>query len=404
MHLLLVQGSGILAALIATPYLVAKVGLDGYGRYAWTIGIVGLLSILADFGMGLHGTQAISARRDDADWVGVRSLIIARGACAAIATAILLLVALAIPINDLNRNLLLAAIPALIAAGVSPLWLYQGMQDMGFIAYATSAGRIVWLGTVFILVDSRDDVILVMLLDGLIALAISGASLARCRGPWINPGPNDWRSIPRALRGGLPFLVSNASSYFYTAFAVVVVGLVSHPTQTAAIAIADRVSTAAKRMVGIPLQAVMPAVQRNRLEFPGWRARESRAITMTWIFGSIAGLSGAALLVAFWTTLFPGVPSSAQVPAVLLLIAIPFVAASYAAGITTLSGLGRSRSVALLQGAIAVAIQGPMFAAATHFGATGAAAAVLACEAALAVVLTVQARRLLEDADQTVGR
>lgn len=395
LDLLLLQGSSVLAALLATPFLVATAGLDAYGRYAWTLGLVGFLALLADFGMSVNGTQAISGKRDRADWAGAKVTVVARTLGAAVLTSALLVTAALAPINGTNRDLLLASLPAVLAAGLSPLWLQQGLQDLRFLALTTAAGRAAWLLFAFWMTHGPDDLPLVLMADGLITLTISAITLFRSRRLWNDSPHVEWKSMLPAVRDGSPFLISQASSYLYTGFAVVIVGLVSNPSQTAIISIADRISGAAKKLLAIPLQAVMPATQQRRQEDSDWRTSERRGILLTLILASIASATSVLVLSLAWNLLFPNVQRHEQIPAILLLMAIPFVAVSYSAGITTLSGLGYSRSVARLQLAIAFGVQLPLIVAAHQLGAVGAAATVLTCEALLAFLLLTRAKRVL---------
>lgn len=204
------DGATRLLGLAATVYLARTLGSSDFGKISFVLAIVLAFSALASSGIGTWGTRGVarlngSSNRLVGNILTLRAalLIVSYGALAALAYVLL-------EFGDRETGLMLFIFGLeLLVLGLSLDWVFEGIQRMGYVSLRRVLRQVLYVGGVFLLVKSADNLVLVPVLyatSGLLSVLII-LYLARRKAlvPSLSTELTAWRS---AFRGSLPITVS----------------------------------------------------------------------------------------------------------------------------------------------------------------------------------------------------
>ncbi|WP_276968009.1 oligosaccharide flippase family protein, partial [Metallibacterium scheffleri] len=133
--LVTLQGANYLLPLVTIPYLVRVLGPDNYGRIAFAQAFIQYFVMLTDYGFNLSATRDIARAQGDADTINriFNAVLAVKFLTALAGFAVMSAIALAVP--SMRGDYALFAVSYLAVAGnlLFPVWLYQGVQRMGYI-------------------------------------------------------------------------------------------------------------------------------------------------------------------------------------------------------------------------------------------------------------------------------
>ena len=158
--LYLVQGCRKLLPLFTLPYLARVLGPAGWGDVAFCQSMGDMISILVEFGFVLSATRDLAQNKSSRD-AGGRIASGTFGAQLVLAIAgvtIALVVATRVPLLRTHPKLLCAGLVYGAAQGLTPTWLFQGLERMSVAAFLEIASKVGALAAIFLFVHSpRDD-------------------------------------------------------------------------------------------------------------------------------------------------------------------------------------------------------------------------------------------------------
>lgn len=246
-----------LVPLITVPYTLRVLTPAGYGRGAFALSFASLFGVVAGYGFNLTATRAISAGSRDARTVS-------RIACEVVCAEAFLLVicfsayaSAVVVVSRLRSDALVMCIAFLVPtfATLSPGWLYQGLEELGFSAKVNVVLRLAYVPALFLFVRGPSDTPAWLCLQA--ATPTLGTlylwfHARRCLGvTWVRP---QRRAVALRLREGFSVFVSQAAVSLYTVGNTFLVGILSTTT------IAGYFS-AAEKLVRVALSAWQPLQQ-----------------------------------------------------------------------------------------------------------------------------------------------
>jgi PST family polysaccharide transporter len=157
--LYLVQACRKLLPLFTLPYLARVLGPAGWGDVAFTQSMGDFISIFIEFGFLLSATRDLAQNRSSKEASG-RIAVGTFGAQAVLATlgvVIALAVSTQVPLLSSHPKLLSAGIIYGVAQGMSPLWLFQGLERMALAASLEVSSKVAALGGILLFVHSPSD-------------------------------------------------------------------------------------------------------------------------------------------------------------------------------------------------------------------------------------------------------
>lgn len=287
--------SSFIYPLVSIPFLARVLGTEHLGKLIFALAIIQVVVYVVDYGFGMSALRRISLTTSPAERAPIVSAtLVAKLLLYAACVAVLVPLVFLIPGLRPWWTLYLIGLALVLGNIAFPEWLLQGLGKMKTFAALTATSRIVALGGLLLTVNSVDDVKMAMFWQ-LIPMSISAVVcwiyLARKRqAKLVRPS---WKTVFAALRDGGPLFVSMLSTMVIGTANTIVLGALSTLHQVAYFGTAERMSNAARGVLGGVQEAMLPRMT-TAMEDPDGKALR-RTITVG-ILGCFAA-AGVTLIV-----------------------------------------------------------------------------------------------------------
>jgi O-antigen/teichoic acid export membrane protein len=232
--LVLFSGEAVtrLFGFLTTAVLARRLGVDAFGQIGFAAGVMMYGAVLTDFGLLTTATRSVA--RDRAGAAALAGTVLPLRATLALAvTALVVLLALALPRPAGVRWLLV--IYAFVTAAQSLLleWLFFGMENTGAVAASRAATASTFFGLVLLLVRTPGQVLLVPV-SLFVATLMGAAMLFVLYGSWfgclrLRFDPRQWLALARAA---WPIGTAGVATQVHVNFGLVGLGLLRTDTET----------------------------------------------------------------------------------------------------------------------------------------------------------------------------
>lgn len=158
--------------LITTPYLVRVIGIENFGLLAFVTAFTMYFLLLSDYGFDLSATKQISDNRENHDAYS-KIFCEVLGIKFALVFFSLIVLCFLMLFEVFNQNTLIYFLTFGIVVGQAlfPVWFFQGMESMTYIAIINFASKIFFTLAIFLFVNEKEDFWIVPLLNSLGFLA-----------------------------------------------------------------------------------------------------------------------------------------------------------------------------------------------------------------------------------------
>ncbi len=173
-YLSLLQICNLLIPLITYPYLVNVLGEEVYGTIVYAQAIVTYLSVFVNWGFNISATKSISIHRDNPVKVNqiFSSVYIVKTFFLLLVFVVLFLLFL-FPDIGKYKSLYLLSMWLCVYEWLFPVWFFQGMEKMKYIAILSFVSRLIFISFIFLLVKGEADYLWVPFLNGIGAIVTS---------------------------------------------------------------------------------------------------------------------------------------------------------------------------------------------------------------------------------------
>jgi PST family polysaccharide transporter len=258
-----IQGANLLLSLLVIPFVILKVGADGFGVIAVAQMVMTYLSTISDYGFNLTATRDIALYKDDPSQISKIFFTVLTSKI--ILTAVLFIMLMIAGIFIPKVLFLLYALGFAFVVGQSLFvnWFFQGIQKMYFITISTLIGRIIFVTLVFVFIRHKEDSFLYLFFFGIgniVAGVISIYVAIRVfHLKFIRPRLPD---IIHELKDGWQITVSSltVNSYFYTN--VFILRIFTNDLVVGYYSIAERILFAVRQIITLFAQVVYPHICR----------------------------------------------------------------------------------------------------------------------------------------------
>ncbi len=163
-----------LVPIITLPYLLDVLGKDNYGLVVFSQTIISYFSIFINFGFNLSATKEISKNRNDLLKISeiVSSVFIIKGILFLFSCFILYIITLFVQDSNLV-TLMILMMYLCFYEWVFPIWYFQGLEKMKYIAIINVLRGVVFLIFIFVFITQKDHFFRVPVING-IGFLISG--------------------------------------------------------------------------------------------------------------------------------------------------------------------------------------------------------------------------------------
>lgn len=155
--------------LLIYPFLISRLGQEGYGLYAYAASMVFLFITFINFGFDLPAAQQVALHSDNKQVLGdvlssVQTAKIYIEVVAAVCFAVVMLIN---PIVNNDPYVFWITFLQTLTFILFPQWYYQGLQKMKMVTYIQFGFRLLSLPFIFIFISKSEDVWIFALITSL---------------------------------------------------------------------------------------------------------------------------------------------------------------------------------------------------------------------------------------------
>jgi PST family polysaccharide transporter len=243
--------------------LVRVLGIEKFGAISMALAVANYFIIIVDFGFTLTSTRSISIHKNNPQEVSkiFSETFFAQLFLGTIAIILLTLLINTVPRFSSEKVLFFNTTLQLLAQVLLPIWFFQGIEKMQFIAWFNFVSKAILLGLLFLIIKSPSDYIYVPIMysagnlfTGVISLYII---LNKFKIKLTIPS---FILLFKKVRESFPVFISTFSITAYINSNIVFLGFYSNDRVVGQFGIAEKAITIIKQLLVIYSQAIYPQV------------------------------------------------------------------------------------------------------------------------------------------------
>lgn len=261
MALGILQGTNFLLPVLVMPFVIKKIGAEGYGVVAVAQVVMLTFCTVTEYGFNLTATRALALQRDKVSenarlffTVLAAKMVI----CIALFGVLILLITL-VPFFKPHFQLYLFGFTYVIGQSLLVSWFFQGMEKMKYITIYTLIARLLFVALVFAFIRDRSDnrfFILYMGVGSLVAGLLSIIKAIRqFKLPVVRPM---WSDIIHELKEGWTVMLSNISINTFLSINVFILRLFTNDLVAGYYSVAEKIFLATRQIPVMFSQVIYP--------------------------------------------------------------------------------------------------------------------------------------------------
>jgi polysaccharide transporter, PST family len=259
----LAQGIVSSLQLLVIPYVIRKIGADGFGVIAVAQVVIFYLSTFTDYGFNQTAIRKVAIYRNDQDKLSAifSRVIFSKAILGIVAFLLLLALVLIIPFFRAHTLLYLTAFSFVIGQALLMNWFFQGIEKMWLIVITTFIARILFVAFVFLFIKNKGDDFLFLFFMGM-GNVIAGiiSILLACRLFKLKLQHPGRAAVVRELKEGWHFTVTNLSMNTCQYANIFFLRLFTNDLIVGYFSIAERIYFTLKQVLAVFSQSVYPRV------------------------------------------------------------------------------------------------------------------------------------------------
>ena len=398
--------SSFLFPLISFPYVSRILGPEGTGRVDFATSLIAYFLMFAQLGIPTYGVRACAKVRDDQRLLTktAHELLIINLVMSVLAYAVLALGLIFVPRLRKDRLLYILVSLTIIFNTIGMEWLYKALEQYTYITVRSIAFKLVSLGAMFALINSRDDYVIY---GGITILASSASYLMNFfhARKYISLRPVGGYEFKPHLKAVMVFFAMACATTVYTNMDKVMLGIMGTDVDVGYYGAASRIKSILVSVVTSLGTVLLPRasyyVQQGKMEEFRKISRKAlnfvvlaaTPLTLYFIFFARQGillLSGSEYL-------------GAVTPMQMIMPTLLFIGLTNILGIQILVPTGREKTVlySVIVGAVTDVICNLLLI--PRYMAMGAALSNMIAEAAVLVFQTIALRREVGSAFRSIS-
>lgn len=264
--LFVVQFSNYVLPFLVIPLLTRALGVEGFGKYAFYLGIANLLLVFIRFGFEFSATRDISIHSDNLEKVGtIVGSVMQIKALLFFLTILLYSVIIILFQTDEQQSLLLLA-GGLLLAGQTllPIWYFQGMQQMKYVTFYTVITKILYVSLLLLLIRDNDDYGVAAVVYGASFFLSGLISFIHVLKQIPVKFTSSLTNTQQTFKDALPFFTSRIFVTAYTSSMIPLLGFIGGPAQVAVYAASEKLYMAAQSIMYPLANSLYPHVAKNK--------------------------------------------------------------------------------------------------------------------------------------------
>jgi polysaccharide transporter, PST family len=261
------QGLTYFFPLVTYPYLIRVLGAERFGLLAFAQALIQYFVIFTDYGFNMSAPREIAIHRENKDRLSSifsETMLVKFGL---LVVSAIVYVGMISSIPYFRKEWLVYLIYFLTVMGnvVTPIWFFQGIEQMKYITLINFIARGSVTGCIFIFVQSSNDYLLAAglqsgayLFSGILSIGVLWQR-GLVRPSW----PENWDGVKSAAKESNQVFLSQLSMSIYSYGSVVIVGLVSGQALAGYYSIVQKFSAGVIGLVQPISQGLYPYLSRQ---------------------------------------------------------------------------------------------------------------------------------------------
>ncbi|MQX54385.1 oligosaccharide flippase family protein [Alcanivorax sediminis] len=271
--LLSLKGVDVLVPLVVTPYLVRVVGLEKFGLIAFSLSFAAYFGALINYGFNITAARDIARCRESGEEVS-RIYSNTMAAIGILSVFTLLLSSMLIALMNVDEWLFFGAVFLVIFQSSLPVWMFVGHERMTLVAVLGAFSKVVYVFSLFALVQSEDDYIYVNALYAASALLTLILSMVLVKLLLkVNFSGGGVKGVKSSFKSGFSVFVMQVSPVLYNNSSTFILGLVAAPAAVGVYSAAMRVVEVCITLGRLIANAFLPYVAVDMRSRHGYFAK-----------------------------------------------------------------------------------------------------------------------------------
>lgn len=230
LSLISLRGLELLIPLLTMPYLLRTIGVEKYGLVSFGYAFANYFGAIIQYGFSVTATRDIARNRHDAIAINrlYSNFLASSGLLALVAITTALLLLLVFTQLRSAWPLLLLSLSQVILQSIFPVWFFQGIERMAFIAYLNLGSKLIFIAGIILLIHGPEDYLYLPILN-----LFSAAMMLICS-MWIisrkfkvQISKPAWSSLRETLFNGRHAFINQLAPNLYNNSTTFLLGLLS---------------------------------------------------------------------------------------------------------------------------------------------------------------------------------
>lgn len=256
----------LIMPFIALPYIIRVIGAENYGLIAFVQTVISYFSMFVNFGLDISAVRNVALARNDEDKLSevVSSVLCLKCIFIFISFLFLCILIFFFELFAANKLIFFFAFLSCFSDVLFPVWYYQGMERMKNITLIRFASILFYTASIFIFIHTKDDYVLIPLLQSLGMILSGGISvILLLRRDQIVFRLVDVSILKKYFIESVPFFISRLSVLLNSGMAKLICGTFFSMQSVAAFDVAQKVATTSFVPVQMINQSVFPHISRT---------------------------------------------------------------------------------------------------------------------------------------------
>lgn len=292
-YLGIVQIANYLIPLIVYPYIIRILGIENFGILEIGRAFANYFITATDYGFNLSATKDIAININDKSAISTIFWNVVNAKLILLLLSFLILFTLTSSISSFNANQYIIYIFFLMVIGASlfPIWYFQGIEEMHYIAIISVTSKILTLGPIFIFVKNEADIFLAafFLVSGNILASILSIIII-LKKKAISKYCFNTTGIKGELIKGWNIFLSRIVTSLYSQTNIIILALFTNNTLVGYFAASYKIYNALSSLFGPLTAAIYPNLSKlfstSRLLF---YKRSQKVSILMFVFSSLTG-------------------------------------------------------------------------------------------------------------------
>lgn len=307
-YLSFLQFSNYLFPLITLPYLIRTLGVNHFGIYTLALTLSQYLIVISDYGFNYTVTREIAIEKDNKEKVSKLFSVTLASKMVLLLICFLLLTLIIMVVPAIRNQYIVYYIAFLSVLGnvFFPVWFFQGIQEMKFIAIINIIARGVTTCLTFLLVRNSNDYMIAVFLQSLGYIIIAIISMIvvflyyRLK---LNLAKITIKDMADLFKEGKSVFVSTVSGNVYGQGATIITGVVGGEAAAGLYSAGNKIASALVGLVQPIAQAIYPYISHLYYENKKSYVKVKKQVLT---FGVLFGICISCVLymTSEWLTIF----------------------------------------------------------------------------------------------------